>query len=527
MDPTVSPAAGRVIGTEDATPLEFWVAVGAGQLPPARRRRRPRARCCPDGEPVRIYGVGRPGAGPPRGRPLRQRRVPHRRRACCRPRSARRRWSWPPASSPRSSCRRCRASAVRRADGRRARRGAVLRRDGAAPARRPVPRRRAALPRTSSSSTAPGAPTSTSAASPASPPRPPTPPSCSTACSHSGVLGAEAANTKALIFNVKGEDLLFLDHANTRPRPTTSRARYAPARAAGRAVRVGGVLRPAARGTTPAPAPTSPPRRAGVTLVLLDARGVLRRGAAAVPVRRRRGRPPAVHDGRPQRDRPAARDAEPVRRRRRRASTASRCARSRELVDAHRAQGRPDDGDPTTWAGRAIGAGTVNAFVRRLHGAVRHVEHLIRADVAHARAPPRRLRRRPGHGGRPAQPQRPGQAVRRRRRAAPGVRAQGALRARPGRCSSSCSTSSTSTRPREGSSPIKEILLDVAERGRSLGIILIGAQQTASEVERRIVANSADPGRRPARRRRGGPGRVRLPARRCSASGPRSSSRAR
>ena len=34
-------------------------------------------------------------------------------------------------------------------------------------------------------------------------------------------------------------------------------------------------------------------------------------------------------------------------------------------------------------------------------------------------------------------------------------------------------------------------LLDVAERGRSLGIILIGAQQTASEVERRIVANSA------------------------------------
>jgi DNA helicase HerA-like ATPase len=45
--------------------------------------------------------------------------------------------------------------------------------------------------------------------------------------------------------------------------------------------------------------------------------------------------------------------------------------------------------------------------------------------------------------------------------------------------------------PRDGSSPIKEILLDVAERGRSLGIILIGAQQTASEVERRIVANCA------------------------------------
>ena len=45
--------------------------------------------------------------------------------------------------------------------------------------------------------------------------------------------------------------------------------------------------------------------------------------------------------------------------------------------------------------------------------------------------------------------------------------------------------------PREGTSPIKEILLDIAERGRSLGIILLGAQQTASEVERRVIANSA------------------------------------
>ena len=45
--------------------------------------------------------------------------------------------------------------------------------------------------------------------------------------------------------------------------------------------------------------------------------------------------------------------------------------------------------------------------------------------------------------------------------------------------------------PRDGESPIKEILLDVAERGRSLGIILIGAQQTASEVERRIISNSS------------------------------------
>ncbi|HEY5639021.1 MAG TPA: ATP-binding protein [Dehalococcoidia bacterium] len=45
--------------------------------------------------------------------------------------------------------------------------------------------------------------------------------------------------------------------------------------------------------------------------------------------------------------------------------------------------------------------------------------------------------------------------------------------------------------PREGWSPIKEVVLDIAERGRSLGVILIGAQQTASEVERRVVANAS------------------------------------
>lgn len=45
--------------------------------------------------------------------------------------------------------------------------------------------------------------------------------------------------------------------------------------------------------------------------------------------------------------------------------------------------------------------------------------------------------------------------------------------------------------PREGHGPLKEMLVDVAERGRSLGIVLIGAQQTASEVEPRIVANAS------------------------------------
>ena len=43
----------------------------------------------------------------------------------------------------------------------------------------------------------------------------------------SGVLGPAATNTRCLIFNVKGEDLLFLDHPNTRL-DEVQRARYAP-----------------------------------------------------------------------------------------------------------------------------------------------------------------------------------------------------------------------------------------------------------------------------------------------------------
>ena len=45
--------------------------------------------------------------------------------------------------------------------------------------------------------------------------------------------------------------------------------------------------------------------------------------------------------------------------------------------------------------------------------------------------------------------------------------------------------------PREGRSPIKELLVDVAARGRSLGVILVGAQQSAATVEPTVVSNAA------------------------------------
>ena len=49
----------------------------------------------------------------------------------------------------------------------------------------------------------------------------------------SGVLGGEAANTKAIVFNVKGEDLLFLDKPNNRlteEHQATVRAARSPSR---------------------------------------------------------------------------------------------------------------------------------------------------------------------------------------------------------------------------------------------------------------------------------------------------------
>lgn len=45
--------------------------------------------------------------------------------------------------------------------------------------------------------------------------------------------------------------------------------------------------------------------------------------------------------------------------------------------------------------------------------------------------------------------------------------------------------------PREGHSPIKDTLVDIAQRGRSLGIILMGAQQTASRVAPEVLENSS------------------------------------
>ncbi|MDQ4130664.1 MAG: ATP-binding protein, partial [Actinomycetota bacterium] len=161
-----------------------------------------------------------------------------------------------------------------------------------------------------------------------------------------------------------------------------------------------------------------------------------------------------------------------------------------QLIEAVRA--RVEDDDPAVrdrWAGRAIGQGTVNAFIRRLYAARKHVEHLVRGDVPNPTS--HRIDRQAQvtvvdiHN-----------LSDRAKRFVVGVVLRKAFeeKERSGQSRPLLFVvldELNKYAPREGSSPIKELLLDIAERGRSLGIVLIGAQQTASEVERRVIANSA------------------------------------
>jgi DNA helicase HerA-like ATPase len=161
----------------------------------------------------------------------------------------------------------------------------------------------------------------------------------------------------------------------------------------------------------------------------------------------------------------------------------------RELVDQIVAKVSSENDGPV-WAGPAIGRGTISAFIRRLVGSVRHIEHLVRGDVANVAR----------HAVTPLQTQVTVVDLHnlndRAKRFVVGVTIRRAFdeRERAGQADELLFLvldELNKYAPREGSSPIKEILLDVAERGRSLGIILVGAQQTASEVERRIIANSS------------------------------------
>jgi DNA helicase HerA-like ATPase len=304
----------------------------------------------------------------------------------------------------------------------------------------------------------------------------------------SGVLGGagEAANSRALIFNVKGEDLLFLDHVNTHLDDATIEAYAKLGLLAGPFPDVRVYAPPRAGDSSGTPDVSS--RMTGVdtfywTLAEFCADRLLPYVFADSDDERQQYTM-VVHSVTAH----LARVAQPADG----GITLDglRLGSYADLVD-HVVNQLSDDATRLLWAGSAVGLGTVNAFARRLISSKRDVGRLVRGDLAV---------RRPHEINTAASAQvtvvdlhnLPDRA----QRFVVGVtlKTEFERKEKTGTAKPLLFVvldELNKYAPREGSSPIKEILLDIAERGRSLGVVLIGAQQTASEVERRIVANSA------------------------------------
>jgi DNA helicase HerA-like ATPase len=312
----------------------------------------------------------------------------------------------------------------------------------------------------------------------------------------SGALGDRAVNAKALVFSVKGEDLLFLDQRNARL-DDDLRAQYAALGLPAEPFASVGFWAPPVPDDL-AGRPNVTGRTSGVdafwwTLAEFCSRQLLPYVFAdaeddrnqytivihQVAARLRLDAIPAGGDG-----------AVSI--------GGTRLTTYQELVDLI-VDRLTDEDTKADWAGPVTGTGTINAFVRRLRSSLRPLSGIIRADLT---APvPKNTVSKQG-GGRKISTQDHQLTVidlhnlhERAQRFVVGVvlAAETARKeeAGPGGLLFTMIDELNKYAPREGSSPIKDVLLDIAERGRSLGIIMIGAQQTASEVERRIVSNSA------------------------------------
>jgi len=302
----------------------------------------------------------------------------------------------------------------------------------------------------------------------------------------SGALGRRAVNAKALVFSVKGEDLLFLDLSNVRLNDDL-RLQYAE---------LGLPAEPfASAGFWAPPIPddaTGRPNVAGRTsgveafwwtitefcqhqllpYVFADAEDDRQQYTMVihqVAARLKRFAEPYGNNG------AAKVDGQVV-------------TTYEELIDLVTDR-LLDEATRPQWAGPVTGAGTVNAFVRRLKSSLRPLGSIIRGDLTPG------ARRQISTSGQQLTVVDLHNLHERAQRFVVGVvlAAETARKeeAGPGGLLFTMIDELNKYAPREGASPIKDVLLDIAERGRSLGIILIGAQQTASEVERRIVSNSA------------------------------------
>jgi DNA helicase HerA-like ATPase len=308
---------------------------------------------------------------------------------------------------------------------------------------------------------------------------------------HSDVLGNEAANTKALIFNVKGEDLLFLDKPNARL-SEEDRADYAALGLPAGPFESVGLWAPVKRGSAVA-VPDTGSRHIGVTSYFWTVRDVVKDRLLRFLFAEEGDERSQIADLVARVEHQLERDAEeipdfPASIRLPDPLGAPTAVHSFEelceLIAAHL------EDEHSKWRGY-IAQGTVSAFLRRLDSARFHCGHLIRGkDAADVEA--HRIDWQSDqvsvidihnlHD--------------RAKRFVVGVVVKKLFEAKeaagnPRPLVFLVLDELNKYAPREGWSPIKEVLLDIAERGRSLGLILIGAQQTASEVERRVVANSA------------------------------------
>ncbi len=302
----------------------------------------------------------------------------------------------------------------------------------------------------------------------------------------SGALGAKAVNAKALIFSVKGEDLLFLDHPNLRLDDELRNAYGRLGLPAAPFESVGFFSPPTPGDLTGRPHVTG--RTSGVdafwwTLaefcelellpyVFADAEDERNQYTIVVHQVATRLRLDAVTAGR---DGSVSFDGE-------------MCRTYANLIDLI-IDRLNDDTTRADWAGPVTGAGTINAFVRRLRSSLKALGPILRGDLPDTgRRRVSTLNQRVTVVDLHNLPERAQRFVVGVVLAAETTRKE---EAGPGSLLFTMIDELNKYAPREGNSPIKDVLLDIAERGRSLGIILIGAQQTASEVERRIVSNSS------------------------------------
>ena len=359
-------------------------------------------------------------------------------------------------------------------------------------------------------------------ASPASRPRRASRCSCCYSIFRSGVLGRRSGQREGAGVQRQGRGPA-VPRPRATPSSTTTSAPATPASACPPSRSPRSASSPRRCPTTPAGGPFVTGRTSGVVAVLVDARRVLPPGAAALRLRRRRGRAQPVHDGHPPGRGAAQAAARSSSTRARSRSTAGTLRTYAQLVEFVSDQ-LTDEDARRDWAG----PGHRHRHDQRVP-APAALEPQADAHAG-ARRPARLPGRRVSTEGQQVTVVDLHNLPERAQRFVVGVvladetarkEAAGA-----GGLLFTMIDELNKYAPREGSSPIKEVLLDIAERGRSLGIILIGAQQTASEVERRIVSNSSIKVVGTARPGRGRAARVRLPAAVAAGTGRCSRSRA-